>query len=253
LGFIVLFFVLAVLMMELIKKAGSHFKWILVVAASIAAIFLIHNIILSMFYVFGPISHPGAFKYEIAITGIDSFSGNNLTRITIPLPMKENGRSIFFKQDINNRTFGIWTSCLIPVDGSMMIQFSTLERNLADIHAVFYCEEEGEMSRYRELSEEMCPYVANTTTPYTRWIYNRSIQEGPVTLVIIDPGMEPKDAQRDLAFDLEFYAGGGTVSSQERDWYRLSIVEDIPSDVTGNIPVRVQTGKYVNNRWTSFQ
>jgi hypothetical protein len=53
-------------------------------------------------------------------------------------------------------------------------------------------------------------------------------------------------------FDLEFTAGGGVVSSQPRDWYRLSVVENIPAGVTGSIPVRVQIGKQVNNRWVPF-
>jgi len=238
------------------KKASisrlSRYQWILVLIVSVATILLLVNVLMGIFYAYSFISHPGAYKYEIAITGLTGFSGNNITQITVPLPVKDDGRSVFREQDIDNRTFGIWTTRLVSAEGGTMVQFSTCEKNLTDIHAVLYREEERDTNRYRELSEEMSPRIPDARTPYSQWIYNQSVQDGPVTLVIIGPGLEKHDESSNLKFDLEFYVGGGTVSSQERDWYRLSILEDIPGSVTGSTPVRIQTGKYVNNRWISF-
>lgn len=231
-------------------RTRDRSTWILIL---VIAVFLFSSLFLLIFWVYGPISHPGAFKYEITVTGLSGITGDGSPRIGIPLPVKTDNTPVFQEHDINNRTFGIWTSRLVMAGEGTMIQFSTSEENVTDIHAVFYREEEGEMNRYRDLAEKMSPDIRNASTPYTRWMYNKTVQESPVTLVVIDPGQEPRAESPNLTFDLEFYAGGGTVSSQERDWYRLSVVEDIPADLTGSIPVRVQIGKHVNNRWIPFQ
>lgn len=227
--------------------------WILVIVIVLAGVFLLHYLFLWIFWVYGPINHPGGYKYEITVTGLsDKTGGSNGTWIAIPLPVKLDNAQIFQREDINNRTFGIWTSYPIPINGGTMVRFYTRERNLTDIHAVFYREEEGAMNRDRELLEGMSPESAEAPTPFTRWIYNQSALKGPVTLVMFGPGIEPSPNRSILTFELQFYAGGGTVASQERDWYRLSIVENIPGNMTGRIPVRVQAGKHLNNAWIPF-
>lgn len=227
----------------------SRFQLLLLIIAAVAVITLLLNTIGVIFYAFGPISHPGAYEYKIAVTGLTQYSGNKTSNISIPLPVNTDNIPIFYEQDIDNRTFGIWTSRLVTGGGSTMIQFSTAEENLTDIYAWFYREEKRDSDRYRDLAEKMHPIIENTPTPYTRWIYNQSVQEGPVTLVVIGSGLKSHEGHSNLTFDLEFYAGGGVVCSQSRDWYRLSIAEDIPGGMTGSVPVRVQTGKHVNNQW----
>ncbi len=239
-------------MKEIKWRSWDRSTWILVIIGILVAAFLIQYLFLWIFWVYGPISHPGAYEYGITVTGLSGFTGGDSTRIDIPFPEKIDNTTVFRPQDIDNRTSGIWTSRLVSGSGGPMIRFSTSEQNLTDIHAVFYRKEEGHMDRYRDLSEKMSPYIENATTPYTRWIYNQSPGEGPVTRVAVDSGLKPHDAYSNLTFDLEFTAGGGVVSSQPRDWYRLSVVEDIPAGVTGSIPVRVQIGKQVNNRWVPF-
>ena len=234
-------------------KKWLRSAWILVVIAIVIAIFLINTLVLWVVYIYGPISHPGAFQYEIEVTGLAGFLGGNFTAIDVPLPVGDTGTAIFPKEKIDSQTFGIWTSDVVSVEGGTMVRFSTREKNLTDIRAVFYQKEEGPMDRRRGLMEGLSPLIPNATTPYTRWIYKGSNQDGPVTKVIIGPGLQPYDkGPSNLTIDLKFYAGGGVVASQERDWYRLSVEEDLPGGVPGSIPVRVQAEQRVNSRWVPY-
>lgn len=219
----------------------------------VVAVFLVNILLLWGVYIYGPISHPGAYQYEIEVTGLVGFSGGNVTAIDVPLPVRDSGAMIFPEEKIINRTFGIWTSDVVYPAGGPMVRFSTREINLSDIRAVLYQKEEGPMDRSRALTEGLSPRIPDTTKPYTREIYNGSSQDGPVSEVAVGPGLQPRgEGPSNLSFDLKFYAGGGVVASQERDWYRLSVEEDLPGGVTGIIPVRVQVEQQVNSRWVSY-
>lgn len=183
---------------------------------------------------------PNAYSYKISVRGLNNYSSGVVTDIIVPLPML-NGEQGFSDSELQNESFGNWTSKLVVTKYGKMLAFQTQDRSLTNIDASFYKSFYG----YVDISREMlAPLIDETPAGYTQWVYNDSNIKGYTTLVYIDNTIQPKHPDNNtIIFDLQLSTGGGSYFGTV-GFYKTNVYEQIPEGITGIIPVRTQIWKW---------
>lgn len=189
---------------------------------------------------------PTQYIYKISVKGLADYSGSLVTDIIVPLPM-ENGKQIFTDEELNNKSFGNWTSMLVVSKEGKMIAFQTMDRNLTDIDASF-----TKRINYSESVKDVkCLYPVSSSSPsnYTLWLDRGSDFQTYTSYVYIDQNIRPIKDAGNITFNVELTIFEGRFRGIFGNNYKASIIESIPEGIKGPIPVRCQLGVYKEGKY----
>jgi hypothetical protein len=183
---------------------------------------------------------PGYYEYSISIQGLDNYHSGPITDIIVPLPMRD-GKDVFSDDDLQYKKFGNWTSLLVMTESGKMLAFQTTQRNLTNIDAKFFKRYSGGVEIRNITNESLAPVLPGNSSGYPSENNNKRVFSSKIYLsnatLPLDTNGPP------VTFNLELTMNGGMVHSIAQGSYRVSILETIPSNIRGWIPVsaRIKT------------
>jgi hypothetical protein len=226
------------------------------VILGIVLIFLLVFVIwvLTSFYI---TNAPGMYDYTIDIRGLDRFQAGPVTTIILPLPVR-NGQQVFPDEQLQNQTFGAWTSGIVRTPQGKMLGFQSSSRNLSDLHAEFARTllEKGKIKNITR--DSFYPALPYNASPYTQWVYGFGAIRNYTTVVSVPDSLQPLNGGNDtISIIIELIATGGVINSSADTTYRVSIDENLPPDARDMTNVTAQIGILVKNQsseeiWAPF-
>ena len=189
---------------------------------------------------------PTQYVYKISVKGLADYNSSLVTDVIIPMPM-ENGKQIFTDEELNNKSFGNWTSMLVVSKEGKMIAFQTMERNLTDIEASF-----SKRINYSEGVidvKDLYPVSNSSPSNYTMWLDGGNNFTTYTSYVYIDQNIMPIKEAGNITVNVELTIFEGEFRGIFGDNHKVSIIESIPEGIKGPIPVRCQLWVYKKGKY----
>lgn len=186
-------------------------------------------------------SQPASYEYRISVLGLNNYSGNLVTDIIVPIPMR-NGEQIFTDEEMQNKSFGNWTSMLVVTEEGKMLAFQTNDRNLTNINVRFRKDLNYSID-IKDIMQDalLYPVTSDAAANYTKWIYDDKNIQNYTTYVYIDRNIQPvKSDNNTITFDLKLKVYNGMVHGKSLNNYMIDVFEAIPEGVKGPVPVKTQ-------------
>jgi hypothetical protein len=171
---------------------------------------------------------PGLVSYHVWITGLEGVSGEGVTTLLVPLPMKD-GEMVIPPSRLVNQTFENWTTALLKTEDGTMLAFQDQHSNLTDIQGDFYVSEEN-ITGTKRLPEEYLSPVLETIS-----------DDRYTTVIYVDEGIR---SQGNLTVNLRLSAGGGLYHGMFEQMYRTEVQETVPAGTVGRIVVTAEVEEY---------
>jgi hypothetical protein len=236
--------VLALVVIRAYRKQG--YPWKSAILAIVVGCFGVALVILSLL-VLGLAwadNNPAVYTYQVTITGLENYTGGPVTDILLPLPVRE-GKLIFPVGDLEGQRFGIWKTLLAETRYGKMLVFQTTERNLSDVSASFGSPKDDYFLVDDITEEAFSPVVRDSAAGYTRWAFGTENVQTFTTLVRLDDGIKPEDADAGpIVIRLRITAGGGRLHGVTGEKYQVEVYEAVPPGITGMIPVKAQVARF---------
>ncbi len=207
------------------------------------------------------------YDYSISVQGLSNYNYNpklndspkdswfdfsvqalNVTTVIVPIPMK-NREQIFTDEEMQNRSFGVWTSRLVGTEQGKMLAFQTKNKNLTDINARFRKNFDYNIIKYlikNVLSYPVLLYPVSSiaATNNTLRSHNKNVRNY-TTYVYIDQNVQPvKSNNNTITFNLEFTVKNKDVHNRTLNTYRINIFKVIREGSKGPIPVKARLTNY---------
>jgi hypothetical protein len=187
-------------------------------------------------------SLPGLGTYDVKISGLDGLNGSGNTQIYIPMPM-EGDAPLFLNKSLYVESPG-WSSRVIDTPHGMMYCLYTNNTSPGNVTAYnnrgfFNISLNDEIAIIRKA--EMAPLypVSNETAPYTYWL-SSDLRKKNYTSYIYLEGIKPSGGNVTINFLLELKVWERSTAGQRTEGFNAEIIEDIPANASGWIPVTVQ-------------
>lgn len=220
---------------------------ILFLVAAVTGILIIS---LTLFGVAWINSNPGYYRYVVMVDGLSNYTGELATDIIVPMPMRD-GNLVFSEEELQYKQFGNWKSVIVVTPHGKMLAFQSVGANLTDIHAEFFKSFDPGALRLTDLQNEtLSPLMSEGLDASAGW--NSGTQEGSrYTSVLFFPeDLVPLNTNAtDIVVNLELSVSEGIHHSISGDTFRMRILERIPPDIRGAIPVSAHIMKYQDGNW----
>ncbi|MDI6720664.1 MAG: hypothetical protein QMD46_13755 [Methanomicrobiales archaeon] len=182
----------------------------------------------------------GGSVYTISVQGLAKYQGGLTTTIIVPLPMV-NEHPLFSDEDLQNQTFGRWTSTLVMTDDGKMLAFQTRGPILTDIRAEFSRVEDIRVIQREIQSVRFSPVVDAAPAGESKEMCGSGIIAEQSTMVFVDDTIRSIDGtNHSITFDIDFRTGGGVINGIQTVKYRARVSEIIAGGMAGPIPVKAQ-------------
>ncbi|MDI6877710.1 MAG: hypothetical protein QMC96_13195 [Methanomicrobiales archaeon] len=182
----------------------------------------------------------GVSTYTVSVQGLAKYQGDSTTTIFVPIPMV-NEQPVFSDEELQNQSFGRWTSTLVTTDEGKMLAFKTQGQILTDIRAVFIKGEDIRDIRREIQSVKFSPIVDAVPAGESMGTCGSGIVGEQATVVFVDGTIRSIDeVNHTITFDLDFKTGRGVVNGMRKPTYRARASEAIAGGMTDLIPVRAQ-------------
>lgn len=210
-----------------------------------AAVTVILMFFLTLFGVAWINSNPGYYRYTVTIGGLSNYIDEPVTDIIVPMPMRD-GELVFSEEELQYRQFGNWKSVIVVTPYGKMLAFQSVGTNLTDVHAEFFKNfDPGELRLTDPQNESLSPLMRDGLNSSAGW--NSSTQDGSgyTSVLFLPKDLVPLNANAtDVAVSLELTVSEGIHHSISGDTFRVSILEHVPPDIRGAIPVNVHAARY---------
>ncbi len=192
---------------------------------------------------------PATYIYTISVQGLSNYSGGLGTDIIVPIPMRK-GEQIFNDEEMQNKSFGNWTSMLVVTNEGKMLAFQTRDKNLTNIDARFRKDVNYSIDLKNIMDNALLYPISNYgIANYTIWIYSDKNVQNYTTYVYIDQNIQPlKSDNNTITFNLGFALRGNMVHGRAIN-YQVDVFEAIPESVKGPIPVKAQLAVVGETGW----
>ncbi|WP_305066171.1 hypothetical protein [Methanoculleus sp.] len=215
---------------------------ILFLAAAVTVILMFS---LTLFGVAWINSNPGYYRYTVTIGDLSNYTGEPVTDIIVPMPMRD-GELVFSEEELQYRQFGNWKSVIVVTPYGKMLAFQSVGANLTDIHAEFFKNfDPGELRLTDPQNESLSPLMRGGLNASAGWNSSTRDGSGYTSVLFLPEDLVPLNASAtDVAVNLELTVSEGTHHSISGDTFRVSILEHVPPDIRGVIPVNVHAARY---------
>jgi len=235
-GIAILFFgcIIAVFLYPLIKKETKPAEKNRFFALAGALLFIFWLILLTGFFMSMTNNMPGYYEYTVSVRGLNNYQSGTITDIIVPLPMRD-GKDVFSDDELQYKKFGDWTSLLVMTGSGKMLAFQTTERNLTNIEAKFFRQYPDGIEIRNVLNESLFPVLAmNEVSDSPQEKTSREF----ISKIYLNNATLPYDRSRPpVTFDLILTMNGGMIHSVRQGSYQVSILETVPHETRGWIPV----------------
>jgi len=186
-------------------------------------------------------SNPGCYIYRVSVENLSQYTGGPVTEIIVPVPMRD-GELVFSEEDLQNGQSGNWKPGIVETThGSMLVFRSSGDGNLTDIHAEFFRGfAPGEPTVTRIQNESLSPLTSKASGDSEEWKPDTEY----ISVVILPLNLTPLDPDAgEILIDLELSVSEGLSHSVGGDLFHVNILEQIPPEIRGEIPVGAQITK----------
>lgn len=194
-------------------------------------------------------NQPASYDYRISVQGLSNYSGSLVADIIVPIPMR-NGEQIFTDEEMQNKSFGNWTSILVVTRQGKMLAFQTRDENLTNIDARFRKDVNYSID-IRDIMQDVLlyPVSGDVAANYTIWVYSDKNVQNYTTYIYIDKNIQPAKGENNIiSFNLELTVRGGMVHGRAIT-HKVDVSEAIPESIKGPIPVKAQLGIIGDTGW----
>jgi len=215
---------------------------ILFLAAVVTGILMISLILFGIAWIN---SNPGYYRYAVTIDGLSNYTGEPVTDIIVPMPMR-GGNLVFSEEELQYKQFGNWKSVIVVTPHGKMLAFQSLGANLTDIYAEFFKGfDPGELRLTNLQNESLSPLMSGGQDTPVRWNSSTQVRSNCTSVLFLPEDLVPLNVNAtDIDVNLELTVSEGIHHSISGDTFRMSILEHIPPDIRGAIPVNVHVARY---------
>jgi hypothetical protein len=195
-------------------------------------------------------SNPGFYEYKISTEGLSQYQGGLITDIIVPMPMRD-GSLVFSEEELQNQQFGNWKSVIVVTPHGKMLAFQSTDGDLTDIDADFFKKfDPGELAVTDIRDESLSPLIRENSDESKEWNSGTENRSEYVSIIFLPEDLVPLNANAtDIVVNLELTISEGLNHSILGDTFRVTILERIPPEIRGEIPVNAHITQHLDGNW----